>query len=161
MKLIPWDWKKALGGLHLLRLWSYLGSGENRVRGVRQVWRSNKRMGSSRSQWLLGRTYMPAAAGQQITHQAVQLCLTSGVLGRQEEGTVAASLLHSWQKCWYMGEGPETRGTCVSCYPPLWHSRSVITQKGTKDCYLSLEKFPLTRKWEPCMNKNLWIYPGI
>lgn len=139
---------------------------------VKEVWRRSKRMGSSRSLWLLGGTCVPAAAGYQITHQAVQLHPTSGVLGRQEEGIVAASLLYSWQKCWYVGgEAWDMKHFCALLSPTVTQRihRPVLTQKSTKDCCLSLVKFPLTLrvmewlswKWELCMNKNLWIHPYI
>jgi len=42
-----------------------------------------------------------------------------GALGKQEEGTAAASLFYIWQKCQHMGGGPETGGTCVAHYVPL------------------------------------------
>lgn len=60
-----------------------------------------------------------------------------------------------------MGGGPGTGDACLACCLPLWHSRSVLTQKGFRDCCLALEKFPLIWSREPCLNKNLWIYPDI
>lgn len=74
-------------------------------------------MGSSRSLWLLGGSYVAIWLADHP--QGCPAVSNKQVLGRQEEGMVAASLLYSWQKCWCMGGGPETRGTCVSHYPPL------------------------------------------
>ena len=60
---------------------------------VKEVWRRNKRMGSSRSLWLLGGTRVPATAGWQITppgYPAVPNKWGPGQAGGVDGGCIAA-----------------------------------------------------------------------